>query len=242
MSAIPLPPRAAYTSEPIYRLTVEQYHELIRSAKLTADDPVELVEGILVFKMPKGGPHATSTGKSRRTIEPLLPAGWHYRVQEPVTLVDGEPEPDGAVVRGDMDDYADGHPLPADVALVIEVADSTLTTDRTGKLRSYARAGIPVYWIVNLVGRQVELYTDPDPVLATYRGRTVLRDGAAVPLTVDGQVLNGITVAAILPPDRGPGCRVTDAGQNRRNASVGVVLLPGPQRVANAMTLRCRSA
>ena len=205
MSAIPLPPRAAYTSEPIYRLTVEQYHELIRSAKLTADDPVELVEGILVFKMPKNTPHMAGTRLCRRTITPLLPAGWFYDEQAPVTLADGEPEPDGLVIRGRLEDYLDRHPGPADVALVIEVSDSTLTRDRTGKLRSYARAGIGLYWIVNLVDGQVEVYADPDPVSATYRDRVVLSDrAAAVPLVVNGATVDGITVAAILPPDRAP--------------------------------------
>ena len=200
MTAIPLPPRAAYTDEPIFRLTVDQYHQLIESGKLTPDDPVELLEGVLVFKMPKGGPHSTSTGKARRVIEPLLPAGWHYRSPEPVTLDDSEPEPDGAIVRGDMDDYAGRHPGPADVALVIEVADSTLARDRTAKRRAYARAGIPAYWIVNLVDRQLERYTNPDPAAADYRGRAVLTADAAVPLAIGDHTLNGVTVAQLLPP------------------------------------------
>ena len=73
----------------------------IRSGKLTEEDPVELLEGILVFKMPKNAPYATANGLVRRQIEMRLPAGWHYRSQEPITLADGEPEPDGAVVRKD---------------------------------------------------------------------------------------------------------------------------------------------
>ncbi len=197
MTAVPLPPRAAYTDEPIFRLTVEQYHQLIRSGGLTSDDPVELLEGLLVFKMPKKGTHSTATGKCRRVVEALLPPGWHYRSQEPVTLADGEPEPDGAVVRGGVDDYADRHPGPADVALVIEVADTTLARDRTGKLRSYARAGIPAYWIVNLVDRQVEVYADP--AAADYRWRAVFTADAAVPLVVDGEAVGDVTAAAVLP-------------------------------------------
>lgn len=142
----PLPPRAAFTSEPLFRLTVEQYHELIRSGKLAEDDPVELLEGLLVFRMPKNTPHTTATALARREVERLLPSGWHYRSQEPITLADGEPEPDGAVVRGRIEDYALSHPGPSDVALVIEVADSSLDRDRGLKLRSYARAGIGAYW------------------------------------------------------------------------------------------------
>src|SRR4051812_43458426 len=164
MSAIPshpLPSGAAFTTEPLFRLTVDQYHELIRSGKLSEDDPVELLEGLLVFKMPKNTPHSTGTGLSRREVERILPPGWHYRSQEPITLADSEPEPDGAVVRGRIEDYAQRHPGPSDTALVIEVADTSLERDRGLKLRAYARAGIRVYWIINLIQRQVEVYSDP---------------------------------------------------------------------------------
>ena len=200
MTALPLPPRAAYTKELMFQLTVEQYHELIRSGALTPSDPVELLEGLLVFKMPKNGPHSTATGKTRRAVEPLLPAGWHYRVQEPITLTDSEPEPDGAVVRGDLDDYAARHPTPAEVALVIEVADSSLDRDRGTKLRSYARAGIRVYWIVNLIDRRVEVYTDPDPIAAEYRSRSVQVIGETVSVEVGGHPVGTPQVGSLLPP------------------------------------------
>ena len=199
MTALPLPPRAAYTKELMFQLTVDQYHELIRSGALTPSDPVELLEGLLVFKMPKNGPHSTATGKTRRAVEPLLPAGWHYRAQEPITLADSEPEPDGAVVRGGLDDYATRHPTPAEVALVIEVADSSLDRDRGTKLRSYARAGVRVYWIVNLINRQVEVYTDPDQSTATYVGPLVLVIGEAVSLEIDDQTVGTPAVASLLP-------------------------------------------
>ncbi|CAA9436896.1 MAG: hypothetical protein AVDCRST_MAG64-3882 [uncultured Phycisphaerae bacterium] len=206
MSAVPLhplPPRAAFTTEPIFRLTVDQYHQLIDSGTLTEDDPVELLEGILVFKMPKNTPHATCTKLARREVERLLPDGWHYQTQDPITLADGEPEPDGAVVRGRIEDYAARHPGPADVPLVIEVSDASLGRDRGIKLRSYARAGLTVYWIVNPVDRQVEVYTSPmtpsdgDP---TYAGHAVYRPGEAVPLNLPGRELPPVPVAALLPP------------------------------------------
>ena len=198
----PLPPRAAYTDEPIFRLTVDQYHELIRSGKLTDDDPVELLEGILVFKMPKKTPHTTSNGLARRSIEAVIPPGWHYRSQEPITLDDGEPEPDGAIVRGRIEDYAAAHPVPRDVAVVIEVADTSLERDRGIKLRSYARAGIAVYFIINLIERQIELFTEPDPAAQpqpTYRQRKVVRTGA-VSLTLPGVEVKHVSVDELLPP------------------------------------------
>ncbi len=199
----PLPLRAAYTDEPIFRLTVDQYHELIRSGKLTNDDPVELLEGILVFKMPKKTPHAIATRKTRRAIEPKLPEGWFYDSQNPITLTDGEPEPDGVIVRGRIDDHLAAHPEPRDVVVVIEVADTSLRLDRGIKLRSYARAGIPVYLIVNLVERQVELFTDPDVESQPhpgYRRPQLFRSGDSVPIAWPGVDAGQVTVDALLPP------------------------------------------
>jgi Uma2 family endonuclease len=204
MTALPvhsLPPGAAFTNEPIFRLTVDQYHELIRSGKLTEDDPVELLEGILVFKMPKNTPHSTSTGLVRRETDAILPSGWHCRSQDPITLTDSEPEPDDVIVRGKMEDYAKRHPGPSDIAVVIEVADSSLERDRGMKFRTYARAGLPVYWIVNLIERQVEVYTEPvtpadgDP---HYLKKKVYCDGEAISFRVDGKDLS-LPVATVLP-------------------------------------------
>ncbi len=199
-----LPARAALTNEPIFRLSVDQYHELIRSGKLTEDDPVELLEGILVFKMPKKSPHATSAQLAQREIGGRLPAGCHYRPQDPITLEDGEPEPDGAIAAGRIEDYAAGHPVPADVVMVIEVSDSSLERDRGIKLRSYARAKIPLYWIINLVDRQLETYSNPvspaggDP---TYEKRLLYRGEDLVPLTVLDAPTTSIRVATLFPPE-----------------------------------------
>ncbi|MDB5297850.1 MAG: hypothetical protein JWO31_3833 [Phycisphaerales bacterium] len=206
MSAVPLhtlPPRAAYTSEPIFRLTVDQYHGLIDAGTLTEDDPVELLEGILVFKMPKNTPHTTSTKLGIGEFVRRLPTGWHYQSQDPITLGDGEPEPDGAVVRGAATDYMGKHPGPADVALVIEIADSSLERDRGIKLRSYARAGIVAYWIVNLSDCQIEVYSDPIAPAGgepTYARRAVHRVGEEIPLDLPGHGRVVIPAAALLPP------------------------------------------
>jgi Uma2 family endonuclease len=197
-----LPPRATYTDEPVFRLSVDQYHELIRAGQLTEDDPVELLEGILVFKMPKNTPHTTVCRLGRRAIEPLLPAGYFYDSEQPITLAVGEPEPDGAVVRGRIEDYARAHPGPGDVALVIEVADTSLERDRGIKLRSYARAGIPLYWIVNLTDRQVEVYAQPDSAAEppTYRGRDIFKEDGCIGLSIGGMSLGDIAVHDLLPP------------------------------------------
>ena len=88
-------------------------------------------------------------------------------------------------------------PGPADVALLVEVAESSLGMDRGEKLRAYARAGIPVYWIVNLVDRQVEVYTDP--VNDRYAGRQDYRPGQAIPVLIDGQAVGDLAVDQLLP-------------------------------------------
>ena len=196
----PLPPRAAYTSEPIFKLTVDQYHELIRSGKITEQDPVELIDGILVFKMPKNARHSTSDGLLRRELERLLPPEWHYRAQEPVTLADGEPEPDGAVVRGRIEDYASAHPGPADVGLIIEIADTSVERDRGIKLRSYARAAIPTYWILNLVERRLESYSVPDGAAdpPLYRRTVVFAPDSSVPVILAGRRVGDLRVGALL--------------------------------------------
>jgi Uma2 family endonuclease len=144
-----------------------------------------------------------SLGEPKKVIGDALSEGWDYRTQEPLTLADGEPEPDGAVVRGTFQDYAARHPGPADVALVIEVADTTLARDRGIKLRSYARAGIPQYWIINLIDCQIETYSEPDLAALpqpTYRHRSVYDAHATVPLTIENQSVGTVSVASFFPP------------------------------------------
>src|SRR6266852_7793927 len=94
---------AAVPTEPIYRLSVAQYHAMADHGILDEDDPVELLEGWLVQKMTKHRPHSRCTHRTRRALESLLPGGWYVDAQEPVTTTDSEPEPDVAVVRGDLE-------------------------------------------------------------------------------------------------------------------------------------------
>ena len=197
-----LPPRAVYTTEPVYRFTVEQWHDMIARGTLTADDPVELIEGVPVFKMPKNEPHIAAGRRLRRTIGGVLPNGFFFDGEQPIALPDGEPEPDGMIVRGQIEDFDGVKVGPADVTLVVEISDSTLDRDRGPKLRSYARAAIVCYWILNLVDRQLEVYTDPDPAadVPRFRGAAVYRPGEAVPLSVAGRSVGPVRVDDLLPP------------------------------------------
>jgi Uma2 family endonuclease len=107
-----------------------------------------------------------------------------------------EPEPDQAVVRGTIRDYSDHHPGPSDVAMIVEIANSSLTEDR--KMASiYGAAGIPIFWIVNLVDRQVKIYTGPTP--NGYASREIYNPGSLVPVIIDGTVVGEIPVVDLLP-------------------------------------------
>lgn len=142
------------------RITVRRYHELINQGVFSENERCELLEGVVVEKMTKNPPHVVANRRCEQRFASLLPPGWHVRSQDPLTLAQSEPEPDVAIVRGRFEDYATRHPAGDDVALVVEVADASLATDRY-KVEIYAAAGIPCYWILNLVDRVVEVYTSP---------------------------------------------------------------------------------
>ncbi len=185
----------------IWRLSINQYHDMIRAGILTDDDPVELLEGWLVFKMPKNPPHRVATRMFRQALEKRVKPGWYVDSQEPITLESSEPEPDGTVVRGESRDYLNRHPNGGEIGLIAEIADTNLERDRGLKKNLYARARLPVYWIVNLVDRQTEVYTDPGGNLeeADYATRTDYRPGDNVPLFLDGVHMADIPVGELLP-------------------------------------------
>jgi Uma2 family endonuclease len=134
-------------------------------------------------------------------LERILPAGWYVEQQNPITTGESEPEPDIAVVRGTTDDYPDRHPGALDLALVVEVADSSLPGDRGFKKSLSARAAIRVYWIVNLPQRQVEVYSDPTGPMESldYRQRQDYGESDAVPLVIEDREVGRIAVRDLLP-------------------------------------------
>jgi Uma2 family endonuclease len=142
------------------RYTVAQYEELGQLGIITEDNSVELLEGWIVPKMTKHPAHDNTIDLIQYLLAPLLPAGWFIRIQNCVVTGDSVPEPDLAIVRGRPGDYGQRHPSGGDVALIVEIADTTLARDRA-KAPIYARAGIPHYWIVNLVNRHVIAYSQP---------------------------------------------------------------------------------
>lgn len=199
IKAIPQPISAPFFPMPdfVWKFSVGQYHEMINAEILGEDDPIELLEGILVTKMPKNPPHSLVTHLIREALARLISLGWCVSAQEPITLTDSEPEPDVAVVQGSPRQYADRHPGAEETALVIEVADSTLSRDRGLKKRIYARAGIPIYWIVNLVERKIEVYSEPSG--SDYQQRQDFESDAEITVMIEGRELGRIAVSDLLP-------------------------------------------
>jgi Uma2 family endonuclease len=181
----------------VYRLNVEQYEAIVRSGVFTKRDRVQLIHGILVAKMTKKPPHVIGCEKTRDSLMQAVPAGWRVMVVAPVRIPDyNEPEPDLAVAKGSVEDYEERHPEPTDLALIVEVAESSLAEDRELAL-VYGSGGVQVYWIVNLVDGLVEVYSGPGP--QGYRSITYLEPGHFVPVVVDGIEVGLILVDNLLP-------------------------------------------
>jgi Uma2 family endonuclease len=183
------------------RFTLDEYHELIRANILTEEDPVELLEGYLVLNMPRSPEHDFAIRTLNTRLVRLVPDTFTVSNQCAATLTDdSEPEPDFTVARGNETTYRGRHPAPADMALVIEVSASSLARDRGEKARIYARAGIPVYWIVNVEDKQIEVLTQPSGPgdAPAYARREVFAVGTSAPVVLDGVTVGTVAVADIM--------------------------------------------
>jgi Uma2 family endonuclease len=140
---------------------------------------------------------------TRDALESVLPTAWHLRGEKPLRILGRAslPEPDLVVARGTARDYLGRHPEPADVALVIEVADTSLDDDRDLMGRVYGGGEVALYWIINLVDGQLEVYSGPsgpsEPV--GYRHCEVYRPGQEIPLVIEGFEAARTAVADLLP-------------------------------------------
>jgi Uma2 family endonuclease len=183
------------------KFSIEEYHRLTEIGFFDEDDNIELLEGYLVHKMAKNPPHESTNDRLIRTLARMLPDDWQLRNQGSATINDSEPEPDFVIMKGDDNTYSNRHPEPADIAFLIEVADSSVPRDRGWKQRIYARAGVQEYWIVNLVERQIEVYTDPTGPVSepVYRIRKDYLPGSSVPVVLEGNVIGSIPVDKVLP-------------------------------------------
>ena len=184
----------------LWRMSIEKYHELGWSGA-PGDERIELLEGLLVRKQRKTPRHSVATSLLEYAFRELLSTGWHAWTHCAITLERSEPEPDVAIVRGEIRDFSKHHPYADSIAVVVEIADSTLKQDRGLKKRIYARAGIPLYWLVNLIDNQIEVYSDPSgpTQLPDYHQRRDYQIDDALPVVIGGDEIGSLAVRDLLP-------------------------------------------
>lgn len=179
----------------VRRFTVEEYYRLAEVGVIGPEERVELIEGIICKMSPEGKRHVAGIELALDVLNARLKDRHRARSQHPLDVSDdSEPQPDIAVVESaDPRAYLEEHPSSA--LLVIEVAQASLKRDLKVKPRVYARAGVPEYWVENLVDETLEVFRDP--VGDEYRTRLTLRRGDKVSLIAVPDV--EIAVSDLLP-------------------------------------------
>ncbi len=171
-------------------LTVDEYERMGEAGIFHPDDRLELLEGEIYEMSPIGSPHAACVTRLHELLTLKYANKLSVISQNPIRLNDfSEPQPDIALVRRREDFYQHGHPTPADVLLIIEVADSTLESDRSYKIPLYARAGIAESWLVNLPEEQIEIFATPTN--SVYQTSRTFRRGEAV----QSQTINDLNIS-----------------------------------------------
>lgn len=190
-----IPPRG------VRRFSVDEYHRMIEEGYFQHDERFELLEGWIIAKMSRNPVHDAAVDIAEQILTQVLGDGWYVRGQKALTTSDSEPEPDIVIVRGKPRDYAAQHPGPKDVALVIEVANSSLVDDREFKGRVYARAGVQLFWIINLIDRVIEVHRVPGLVngVPVYTQREVFTTEQTITFSAGDAVVGPISVADFMP-------------------------------------------
>ncbi len=183
------------------RISVPEYHRMNEAGILLSGEPFELINGLLVFKdrssvgearMTVGRSHIWAVKVLGRLDRNLDNLDCHMQLQSPVVMSEyDEPEPDGAILAGTIDDYKLRKAEAKDVHCVIEVSDSSLRRDRTEKLSLYANSGIRQYVIINLSERVVEVYANPISGEGRYEHlQTLAHDGTVQFFLGEGRTLD----------------------------------------------------
>jgi len=163
--------------------TADEYHRMAEVGILHEDDRVELIDGEIVEMSPIGSRHAACVNRIVSVLRQRLGIEFIISVQNPIRLNDAsEPQPDIAVLRLRADYYADSLPVPSDVLLVIEVADTSLNYDQHVKLPRYADVAIAEVWIVDVARSMLTCYTDPRQ--GFYANQRHAQRGDAIPSSV----------------------------------------------------------
>ena len=144
----------------IYKWSLDEWHELVDSGVL-AGKPVELLEGNIVEMSPEEIEHSYTNQSVSDYLTQLLQGKAHIRDSHPITLDNSEPEPDIAVVQLPATIYRQHHPFSENIYLLIEVSNRTLKKDLEEKIITYARNGIPEYWVIDLKNKKLIVHTRP---------------------------------------------------------------------------------
>ena len=175
-------------------MTVDEFDRIADSL----DRRAELAEGILMERPEMSAPHVLLIARLRSRLERTIPQGWHVREEKAIRVPDYNVRlPDVAVVRGHFEDYPTQHPLPTDVALLVEVALTSLGRDQGSKLTLYGSQGVPIYWIVNVKARQVEVYAGPG--IDGYSACVTYKPGESIPVMIEDVEIGRIAVTEIVP-------------------------------------------
>jgi Uma2 family endonuclease len=162
------------------QIELEEYQTLIEQGYFQPDERVELINGYLVTMSPINPPHAATLSRLATIFTIRLKGRAIVRAQSPIVLPElkSQPEPDVVLAELREDGYDRSHPTPEEILLVVEISDSTLKYDREDKKFQYAAAGIPEYWIINLLDFVLEVYREPfigETGEVDYRSKMVYR-------------------------------------------------------------------
>lgn len=165
-----------------WTFTVDDYLRMYEAGILTEDDRVELIDGEIIAMSPIGDAHSGCVIRLTMLFTRLVGLAALVSVQNPIRLDNySEPQPDLALLKPRADYYAQAKPTPAGVLLIVEVADSSVQFDRNVKVPLYARAAIPLVWLIDLNAGAVEAYSQP--ASSAYQQVQVMRRGDH--LTID---------------------------------------------------------
>ena len=177
--------------------TVEEYHQMAEAGIFHPEERVELIAGQIIRMSAKGTAHTAAVRRTAKVLRNLLFNQAEVYTQDPIQLNDfSEPEPDVAVVRIDPLDYADHHPTPSEVYLIIEVADSSFKYDRETKGKAYAQSGIADYWVLDVNNRKLHVLREPTP--EGYQSEVIFSEDASVSPLQFAEL--EIALQDILPP------------------------------------------
>ncbi|MEL6468430.1 MAG: Uma2 family endonuclease [Cyanobacteria bacterium J06623_4] len=192
------PPTTRATFQNVKHWSVEEYHKLSEVGLLDPDERTELIAGQIILMAAQGTSHVIALQLLALQLDVFLrDKPYFVRTQHPIQLDDlSEPEPDLAIVDGNILTYADRHPNSQDVRLIVEIADTTLHKDCNIKDKAYAQAGISEYWVLDLPNRQLHIYQQPTP--QGYSRRLILKEDQVASPSAFLELT--VSIPTILPP------------------------------------------